>query len=352
MTKKLYIGIGILLAFSLSIFVFGTLYQNSLPKIVEEINNSALGAILTAFITVLLLSQQSKSEEVRDRNVKVFEEKSKKYNDFINELWKIWEDRQVSLEEMNNMLKIISRDIIMYTKPDTVQKILEHMEYIAEQIKANNGVSEKSREATLIIQSNIFSIINELAGEIGLGGTITNGVRTKLRTLEDQVVPYLNQKEFITIYIKDFKETIEILSEKENIDITDVVYADNYFICQIKKSPVFIKIGPFQREKNKLPTIGFYSEYYGNKVFTEKKYREAERGPLKDYLKKLKWDAKIPNFSDFEEVEALYSKYNGNRADEPNNELAKIVVGWYKEWRFPGNGKNIDEIIDECIGNE
>ena len=132
MTKKLYIGIGILLAFSLSIFVFGTLYQNSLPKIVEEINNSALGAILTAFITVLLLSQQSKSEEVREQNVRVFEKRSEKYNQLIEELWKVWEDRRVTLDELYKIMTMITKDIILYTKPATVENILGSLNNIAQ----------------------------------------------------------------------------------------------------------------------------------------------------------------------------------------------------------------------------
>ena len=55
MTKKLYIGLAILFTISVSIFVFNAIYQGSVPKIVEEINNSSIGAILTAIITVLLL---------------------------------------------------------------------------------------------------------------------------------------------------------------------------------------------------------------------------------------------------------------------------------------------------------
>ena len=114
MTKKLYIGLGILFTISISIFIFNAIYQGSVPKIVEEINNSSIGAILTAIITVLLLSQQSSSEEVKERNVRVFEEKSARFNTFINKLWDIWDDRVVSLEELNELIKLVSKDIVLY----------------------------------------------------------------------------------------------------------------------------------------------------------------------------------------------------------------------------------------------
>ncbi|MDO4625960.1 MAG: hypothetical protein Q4A81_01400 [Pasteurellaceae bacterium] len=71
MNKKFYFGLGFLFTLSISLFIFDTIYQGSLPKIVEEINNSSIGAILTAIVTVLLLSKQSSSEEIKERNVRV-----------------------------------------------------------------------------------------------------------------------------------------------------------------------------------------------------------------------------------------------------------------------------------------
>ena len=67
--SKLLIGLATLLAISLSIFIFNAIYQNELPKIVEEINNSAIGAIFTAIVTVFLLQGQTATEEERERNL-------------------------------------------------------------------------------------------------------------------------------------------------------------------------------------------------------------------------------------------------------------------------------------------
>ena len=67
MNKKLISVLTVLAVISISLLVFGMVYQNQLPKIVEEINNSSIGAILTAIITVLLLSQQSSTEEIKEK---------------------------------------------------------------------------------------------------------------------------------------------------------------------------------------------------------------------------------------------------------------------------------------------
>ena len=40
--SKLLIALGILLAISLSIFVFSIIYEGEMPKLVENINNSAI----------------------------------------------------------------------------------------------------------------------------------------------------------------------------------------------------------------------------------------------------------------------------------------------------------------------
>lgn len=96
--SKLLIALGILLAISLSIFVFSIIYEGEMPKLVENINNSAIGAIFTAIITVFLLQGQTASEEDKERNVKVFEKKSELFNNFIEELWRVWDDRYISME--------------------------------------------------------------------------------------------------------------------------------------------------------------------------------------------------------------------------------------------------------------
>ncbi len=338
MTRKLYIGLGILFTISISIFVFNAIYQGSIPKIVEEINNSSIGAILTAIITVLLLSQQSSSEEVKERNVRVFEEKSERFNTFINKLWDIWDDRVVSLEELNELIKLVSKDIVLYTKPETVDKILSHLIIIADQAKPEKSNS-KDVEVTKIIQKNIFDIINELAKEIGLGGELKPEIRTKLNSLENKVVPFLIQKDFKKNYIENFEETIE---NSEEHDFTKIEYKNKFLWCQIKNSNVFMRIGPLERENNQNLQFVFFVEFWRNRNF--QKYRDAAKGWRKDFLKGSNWwfDGKnFINFSNYEQVEREYYDINSQK----ENPLAKKALELYNNWKF--DNKNIEEIIEE-----
>ena len=77
---------------SLSLFILDKIYDDSIPKIIEEINNGAIGAILTAIVTVFLLQGQTATEEERDKNLTVFEKKQEVYHQFLEKLKDIVED--------------------------------------------------------------------------------------------------------------------------------------------------------------------------------------------------------------------------------------------------------------------
>lgn len=82
MSKKLLSFLGTCLSITLSLFVFSMIYENTLPKIVENINNSAIGAILTAIVTVFLLQGQTAQEEQRDKSLKCLRKNRKFITNF------------------------------------------------------------------------------------------------------------------------------------------------------------------------------------------------------------------------------------------------------------------------------
>jgi hypothetical protein len=80
-----------------------------------------------------------------------------------------------------------TQEIILFAKPQTVSKILSCLIEIAQQANPYESDS-KNTEVTKLIQKNIFTIINELAKEIGLGGEITPAISKKLNELDDLVL--------------------------------------------------------------------------------------------------------------------------------------------------------------------
>lgn len=344
--KKINLGIVIIIiVFLIVVVVTKLLKVTDLPL---QTIGVLFGAVITALITYFLLLGQSQAEEIKERNVRVFEEKSERFNTFINKLWNIWDDRVVSLEELNELIKLVSKDIVLYTKPETVDKILSHLIVIAEKAtpdKSNNKDAESTRQ----IQDNIFDIINELAKEIGLGGELKPEIRVKLNTLEEKVIPFLIQKNFKKNYIENFIETIE--KSEDEIDISKIEYKNKFLWCNVKNSNLFIQIGPLERDKKQPTLIGLYVEYWDDRNIKYRPYLDASRGFRKDYIKgTINFYDDAPefmiNFSDYDALKKLNETTESDSTSAPWNKLAFEIIKRYKSWKV--DGKNIEEIIDEC----
>ena len=316
--SKLLIALGILLAISLSIFVFSIIYEGEMPKLVENINNSAIGAIFTAIITVFLLQGQTASEEDKERNVKVFEKKSELFNNFIEELWRVWDDRYISMEELNELLKLVAKDIIPYAKPESSESILRSLNNIA--IEAQK--QQNSKESKVQVQTYLYSVINILAKEIGLGGAIEKQVALELNKLEKHILPYLNKKS----YIQKIKNLVK---ERLGKNLTDFMEEDGILWWRVKREEtgMWLRVGDTH--------ITYLSDFYNNRQYTS--YRYSQKGESKDWIQGYKL---IDTFD-----------YNLLRKGEELSQesieaLADEIIKFYEEGLI--NGKSIDEIIKEC----
>jgi hypothetical protein len=125
-----------------------------------------LEAVVTALITVVLLSGQSAAEEVKERNVKVFEKKSEIFQDYINTVWKIWEDSNVTKEEYLTITTVYYKTLMIYLKKESLIVIGESL------VKIGDYIESQSMDNYIILRDCIFTIINTLSKELSLGGEI------------------------------------------------------------------------------------------------------------------------------------------------------------------------------------
>ena len=322
--SKLLIALGILLAISLSIFVFSIIYEGEMPKLVENINNSAIGAIFTAIITVFLLQGQTASEEDKERNVKVFEKKSELFNNFIEELWRVWDDRYISMEELNELLKLVAKDIIPYAKPESSESILRSLNNIA--IEAQK--QQNSKESKVQVQTYLYSVINILAKEIGLGGAIEKQVALELNKLEKHILPYLNKKS----YIQKIKNLVK---ERLGKNLTDFMEEDGILWWRVKREETGMWLRVGDTNNSGKTYITYWSDFYNNRQYTS--YRYSQKGESKDWIQGYKL---IDTFD-----------YNLLRkGEELSQESIETLVNEIINFHEGGliNGKTIDEIIEEC----
>jgi hypothetical protein len=155
-----------LVATTSKIFVIGELPFNFVAALLE--------AVITAVITVVLLTGQSTAEEVKERNVKVFELKSKIFEDYIEKVWQIWDDKNVSKDEYIELTSLYYQTLMIYLNKKSLQEIGNNLYIIGNYIDAQNSSNITE------LRNSIFSIINTLSRELSLGGEIDIEIYEKL----------------------------------------------------------------------------------------------------------------------------------------------------------------------------
>ena len=116
---------------SLTFFILSRVYRGTLPKVVEEFNNSIIGAILTAIITTFLLVQQTQSDEVREKKSKVFEEKLKIYERFLETIKNVTQDNKITVDSNSDELKELIFELSMvkmHSSGMSTQKVINRLQ--------------------------------------------------------------------------------------------------------------------------------------------------------------------------------------------------------------------------------
>lgn len=335
LSSKLFIILLTLLAISLSIFIFGMIYQNELPKLVEEINNSTIGGILTAIITVLLLQGQTATEEMKEQNMKVFEKKSEIFNDFMNNLWGIWKKKSISMDEIVEIIGRVSKDIIPYTKPNTTKEILGYLNVIADSIDKEDMPKK--------IDENVFNIINVLAKEIGLGGELNAEVRQQIASLESKVMPFFNRQKNIQKLSdlvrkhnisSEVSDELTFLAQKEFVDEEGILW----WRIGTEEVGIWIRFG--DHEKNGITYITFWSDFYTYREYAD--YRNSKKGEFKDWF--LGWE-------ELKEFDYNDLRTGKNIPEETLQKLSESIIKFYNEQKVKNKTteeyKTIQEIINE-----
>jgi hypothetical protein len=180
----------------------------SIGELPSSFIGAALGALISAVATSFLVKGQSEADELKERNVKVFEKKSEIFQDYINKLWIIWSDHKITSEEYEELVKMYYSGLLMYlSHKDSVEKINKSLVEIGDFLD-----EETFGERYNLLRESIISIINSLSAEIGLGGKIEPGA---VNDLDKNIFPSLFKRELIKAFNKAFDTNIGVLKEGE-----------------------------------------------------------------------------------------------------------------------------------------
>jgi len=153
----------------LAFFIFaGLTGAISITQIPASFLGAAAGAAITAVVTLLLLQGQTRAEEIKERNVKVFEKKSVIFSEYIDNVWKTWEDSSVTDEEFKNLIGNYYKKLMLYMNESSAKIIGEQLKTIGK-FAGNDDLSRDEQEK---LQKALINIINTLSDEIPLGGHI------------------------------------------------------------------------------------------------------------------------------------------------------------------------------------
>jgi len=139
---------------------------------------AALGSLLGALITLVLLRGQTDIEEKKGKDIKILEKKAEVFQDYIKDVWRVWEDQKITIEEFQNLTSKYYQNLMIYLKKERLEKIGNNLSAMGRNIGKDNYI------AIADLRDNIIGVINELSDELELGGQ----VNTEIMDEHDRIV--------------------------------------------------------------------------------------------------------------------------------------------------------------------
>ena len=124
----------------------------------------------------MLLQGQTRAQEVKERNVKVFEKKSAIFSEYIDAIWDAWEDRKVTDIEFRNLMGDYYKKLMLYMNASSAKIIGEQLKIIGS-FAGNEYPTEPEQK---MLQTAFINILNTLSDEISLGGHIDENLFIQL----------------------------------------------------------------------------------------------------------------------------------------------------------------------------
>ncbi len=130
-------------------------------EISAQIMAALAGAVVTAIITMFLLMGQTSSEEKKERNSKIFEEKLRIYNDFLQKLCSVVSNMEISKQEEIELEFQVAM-IAMHTSAESINQVSEQVGRIIAGIKTKENTNGEMLNELFAIADTFYK---ELYGQ-------------------------------------------------------------------------------------------------------------------------------------------------------------------------------------------
>jgi gas vesicle protein len=323
----------------------------SLDELPINFIGATLGALIGALITLVLLKGQTAIEEEKGKDIRILKKKTKLFQDFMEDVWKIWEDQQITQDDYKKLTSKFCLNVMIYLsdkkeekdKKTEKEKVESRLDVVGKAVAAIGDMLYNNNFTRKALQESIENIINTLSDEIGLGGHIKQEImeriskqifqespeyfRTKLLETLDKELERSNYKfnkgryeiikgqnnwEYMTFELKEFqgvKLTIKVQDE---------------LTMQFSADPSIQKVNPFRAQSRGWQrTFGPYPS-------------------LNHPIDNKKPDIEL-NFSNEEIMEKIRTK-NQNLPDI----LADRILHYLDDWKL--DGLNLNDFLDKYCG--
>ena len=124
--QSIVIPVGIVALIALCFFVWKSpeVYSQGMAIVVS----AALGAILTAIITRMVIGSQLQSEQEKEKNIKIYEMKMQVYSDFISKMWNLYADGRLDAQELNVLRSEVFNKLIFMLRKEDFGKLTKNVE--------------------------------------------------------------------------------------------------------------------------------------------------------------------------------------------------------------------------------
>ena len=152
--------------------IFNVMSLNSLPV---SFLGATLGALIGALITLVLLRGQTDIEEKKGKDIRILKKKMKVFRTFIKDIWDVWTDQKITIEEFQKLTSKYYQNLMIYIKKegkkeDRLKIIGDCLSIMGQCIGKSSGNDIKT------LRTQIVTIINVLSRELELGGQIDEGI--------------------------------------------------------------------------------------------------------------------------------------------------------------------------------
>jgi hypothetical protein len=304
---------------------------------------AALSSLIGALITLILLRGQTDIEEKKGKDIRILEKKTEVFQNYINMVWKVWENQKITLDEFEDLITQYYQNIMIYlSNKDRLKTIGEELTMMGKNIDKN------TYDDTQKLRGNIIEIINILSLEIGLGGQINSVIMDD----HDKILfPIRFRKKLLdelnkTLKINDFKEgKYEII--KDGYDREFITFEMEKF--SDVSLAIFVGGGVKNTEMAFIASSNLDAEFRRRRGYTSSfRYRFGLNGHRVNLSVPIPGDEDntITPPMDFTNEESI-QVFREKKSDFPST-LAKRVLYHLKEWKEENLG--IIEFLEKNLG--